>query len=290
MSSVSILGSGVVGHATGLGLLSLGHEVTFVDNNWDRLASLRSDGHSTAHVDEMSLDDINAVFVAVPTPTGAHGIDTSFLEDACKTIGRLLQTTTTAPLVVFRSTMPPGTTRHLIIPALEQGSGKHAGSDFLVCYNPEYLRAHNADADFRDFRFLTCGIAEPGDAAAVTMRALFTAWADAVVTELSYEEAEFQKYVHNVFNATKISFFNEMRRAAARLGLTRTEAVFMLTAQTAEGSWNQLYGVRDFGPFGGACLPKDTAAWAAFADFYGIDSILVEAVRAVNISVGGRPC
>ena len=293
MSRISILGSGVVGRATGIGLSTIGHDVTFVDIDEDRLTILRNEGHVTQHVNGMTLDQTDAVFVAVPTPAADDGVDTSYLESACKTLGRLLQTTergSEPKLIVFRSTMPPGTTRNTLIPAVEEGSGLRAGVDFLVCFNPEYLRAYNAVEDFLDFRFLTLGTAEPGDRASLRMRELFAAFADATITELSYEEAEYQKYLHNVFNAVKISYFNEMRAAATKLGLGNIEPIFALTARTAEAAWNPLYGTRDAGPYGGACLPKDTAAWAAFARLNRIDAALVDTTRQVNIALGGSPC
>jgi len=293
MSKVSVLGSGVVGRATGIGLKAIGHDVTFVDLDEDRLSELREEGHTTQHVDEMSLYGIKAVFVSVPTPAAIDGIDTAYLDLACKTLGRLLQTRhrdDDVPLLVFRSTMPPGTTRQRVIPALESGSGKRAGIDFLVCYNPEYLRAYNAVEDFLQSRLLTIGTAEPADAAAVAMKRIFARFADVTVAELSFEEAEYQKYVHNVFNAMKISFFNEMRSAALSLGLENVDRIFALTARTAEAAWNPSYGTRDRGPFGGACLPKDIAAWTGFARKHGIGSDLADAARAVNIGLGGSVC
>jgi UDPglucose 6-dehydrogenase len=293
MPEISILGAGVVGYATGLGLKSLGHDVTFVDVDADRLAALRGDGHRTQHVDHMTLDEVGAVFVSVPTPAGADGIDTTYLDQAGKTLARLLQggrDGSAPPVFVFRSTMPPGTTRKRLIPAIEAGSGKKAGVDFLVCYNPEYLRAANAVSDFLDFKFLTLGTAEPGDAAAIAVRTLFAGFENAVVTELTFEEAEYQKYVHNVYNAVKISYFNEMRSAARGLGLSRVQRIFELTARTAEAAWNPTYGIREAGPFGGACLPKDTAAWTGFAQQAGLSAEVVEAARSVNIALGGASC
>jgi UDPglucose 6-dehydrogenase len=292
MVNISILGSGVVGFATGVGLQWLGHNVTFVDIDADRLAALRNGGHMTQHVDEMTLNQVDAVFVAVPTPAADGGIETSYLDQACKTLARLLQTSYSSapPIFVFRSTMPPGTTRERIIPALESGSGRRLGDDFLICYNPEYLREETSVEDFQQLKLLTFGTAEPGDAASRAIRGIFDGFRDATITELSFEEAEFQKYVHNVFNATKISFFNEMRAAAVKLGISNPEPIFSLTAKTAEAAWNPLYGTRDRGPFGGACLPKDTAAWASFTRVKAIDASLVEAVRSVNVALGGKPC
>ena len=67
-------------------------------------------------------------------------------------------------------------------------------------------------------------------------------------------EAEFQKYVHNLFNASKIAFFNELRRVAISIGVD-AERVFALAAQSSESIWTRL-GTRDLGPYGGACCRR----------------------------------
>jgi nucleotide sugar dehydrogenase len=285
--SIRIVGSGVVGHATGLGLQQLGREVTFVDIDETRIAELRDEGLEAIHADEMGLDGIEAVFVAVPTPSNEEGIVLRYLESACETIGSRIAETTARPLVVFRSTMTPGTTRQRLIPILEEASGKLAGVDFLVAYNPEYLRAHNAVEDFLGFRVLTIGAERRGDEACEALRAVFAGF-DAEINEYSFEEAEFQKYVHNLFNALKISFFNEMRLAAKQLGELDTESIFALTSRTAEGLWSPAYGTRDRGGYGGACLPKDTAAWLAYASERGLPAQMMQAAQAVNALVVGR--
>lgn len=287
MPKLMILGSGVVGHATGAGLRHLGHDVTFVDVDEDRLASLRDRGLEALHADEMTLDQIEAVFVSVPTPSSDDGIDLSHLDQACKSLGANLQSVGHAPLIVFRSTVPPGTTRDRLIPNLEEASDRKVGQGFNACFNPEYLRQRNADADFVSSRFVTVGTHQPGDAAARQMRSIFASSGPAV-TELTFEEAEFQKYVHNLFNALKISYFNEMRQVAGVLGLERVDEVFTLTSETAEGMWNRAYGTRDLGPYGGACLPKDTMAWLAYCREYDLPDELVRAASSVNVSIGGR--
>jgi UDPglucose 6-dehydrogenase len=279
--SVLVVGSGVVGHATGVGLQQLGHEVSFADIDEDRIALLRADGLNAIHVAEMDLGRVRTVFVCVPTPSTSAGIDLSSLDDACKTIGAAMQTVDVHPLIVFRSTVPPGTTRRRLIPHLQEASGRTEGRDFDVCFNPEYLRARNAVDDFLRFRFVTIGTASRGDGANLRMRRLFANF-HATFADFTFEQAEFQKYVHNLFNATKISFFNEMRRAGTALGLEDVEEAFRLTATTAESIWNPLYGVQDFGPYGGACLPKDTVAWLAYASERQLPAELVSAVHAAN--------
>jgi UDPglucose 6-dehydrogenase len=281
--SILILGSGVVGHATGLGLQHLGHTVTFVDIDEQRLGFLTGEGLDAVHVDDMSMTDVEAVFVCMPTPSTEDGIVLDYLDAACDILGGAL-VDTSRPLLIFRSTMPPGTTRERLIPRIEEASGKVAGEDFLVVYNPEYLRAHNAAEDFLDFRILTIGSERPGDSACDAMRRMFSGFR-AQVNEYTYEEAEFQKYVHNLFNALKISFFNEMRIAGSMLGDLDLESIFSLTARTAEGLWNPRYGTLDRGAFGGACLPKDTAAWLAFAAENGLPAQMMAAASAVNDQV-----
>jgi UDPglucose 6-dehydrogenase len=285
--SVLIVGSGVVGNATGVGLQQLGHAVTFVDVCEERLAELTQRGLRAVHVTDMTLDGVTAVFVAVPTPSSQKGIDYSHLDAACESVGSALRTAVGTPLVVFRSTIPPGTTRNRLVPRLEGASERVAGRDFHVAYNPEYLRAWNAVDDFLGFKFVTIGTSSRSDVANQRLRDVFQGF-EWNFTDLTYEEAEFQKYVHNLYNATKISFFNEMRQAAETIGIGDVEATFQLTATTAESMWNPQYGLRDFGPFGGACLPKDTSAWVAYAQENNIPAQMVRAAREVNTSQQGQ--
>ena len=85
------------------------------------------------------------------------------------------------------------------------------------------------------------------------------------VYRVPIREAEFQKYAHNLCNASKIALFNELRRVAIAIGVD-AERVFALVAQSSEAMWNAEYGTQDLGPFGGACLPKDLEAFLAWAE------------------------
>ena len=94
--------------------------------------------------------------------------------------------------------------------------------------------------------------------------------------------AEMMKYVHNLFNATKISFFNEIHMACQQLGID-SETVNSLVARSAEGMWNPRYGIKGGRPYGGSCLPKDTRAFRSFAQEVDLSPMtLLDAVIKVN--------
>jgi UDPglucose 6-dehydrogenase len=286
MSRIIIVGSGVVGCATGKGFIEHGNDVTFVDIDERTVSSLTERGYRAIYPSGTDLTGVDAVFVAVTARTAPNGIDLSYLEQACKSLGSALADCSAQPVIVFRCTLPPGTTRRVLIPLLEETSGKKAGVDFGVCYNPEYLRAYCAERDFLQPRVLTIGRDSRNIEFTRRVAGIYAAFG-APVYECGYEEAEFQKYVHNLFNATKISFFNEMRTVALALGLDPRIA-FQFTALSAQGMWDTLYGSHDHGPYAGACLPKDVAAWLSFAEERGLPAPLLSAVREVNRACGGN--
>ncbi|MGZ4618444.1 MAG: 2-dehydropantoate 2-reductase N-terminal domain-containing protein [Frankiaceae bacterium] len=283
---IFIVGSGVVGTATGKAMLRLGSDVTFVDVDDRRLDALTAEGLNAVPPEEMDLTGATAVFVSVPTPSqDGGGVDLSFVDVACKSIGAALREVSPHdfPLVVFRSTMPPGTTRFRLIPQLEEVSGRRAGTDFGVCYNPEYLREDTAIEDFLAPRCVTIGCGD--EESFERLRRIYRGFVLVPVVACDYEAAEFQKYVHNLYNAAKISFFNEMRLVAAKLGID-PDLPFAITAVTAEGIWNPRYGTVDKGPYGGNCLPKDAAAWLSFAAELGLPSVMMSATHRVNATLG----
>lgn len=285
MSSIEIVGSGVVGTATGLGLLERGHSVTFRDVSSDRVASLKSGGFAARLITDGQEDLPDFVFVAVSAPTGGDGVDLTHLRAAATRLGHCLEVSDSSRwiTVVFRCTMPPGTMRNVLIPILEAESGKKAGVDFGVAYNPEYLRAASAEEDFRAPRLVTIATRSRNDRSHVAMREVLGDFG-AEMRWMPFETAEFHKYVNNVGNAVKISTYNYFRSLGYQIGLTPEEVdlAFAASAQSAEGLWNPAYGTRNLGPYGGACLPKDTEAMLIFARRLGVDVSLLETTQAIN--------
>jgi len=181
--------------------------------------------------------------------------------------------------VVVRSTVPPGTTEGLVKKLLEEHSGMVAGEGFGLASNPEFLRAVSAAEDFRH-PWMTV-IASRDPQTVERLRALLLPFGGELCTFTNPAEAEFIKAAHNIFNATKISFWNEMWLVAQEIGLD-LDPIAATVAKSAEGSINPQYGIRGGAPYGGVCLPKDTCGFLGYADTVGVDMPLLRAVVAVN--------
>lgn len=275
-----IVGSGVVGQATGRGLLQHGHTLTFIDIDPTKVEQLKAEG--LAAVLPVAARELKQpaelLMLAVPTPTVNGALDTYYLQVAATEVGRWMKETDHYQTVVVRSTVLPGTTEEVVQPLLEKHSKKKAGRDFGVCMNPEYLREKTAAEDFAAPWIVVIGqgTTQAGDMVAEAYRGF-----SCPMHRLTIREAEFQKYVHNIFNAVKIAFFNEFRQIGQRADIN-AEAVFPLVAKSAEGLWRPEYGIRNFGPFDGMCLPKDTQAFLRWAEKRGWDMPILRAAIAFN--------
>ena len=275
---LSIIGSGVVGQATGKGFASKGFDITFIDVNPTIIDNLKEAGFQAYLVgDENIPNDTDISIFTVPTPTVNDEILLDYLKIAAKDLGKRIAKMEKYHLAVVRSTVPPGTTES-IVKILERYSGKKAGIGFGVCMNPEYLREVSAVEDFANPWIVVIG--EFDQKSGDLLEKVYKRF-NCPIHRVSLKEAEMQKYVHNLYNAFKITFFNEMRRIAKAIKVD-PDNMFELTTKSCEGIWNHKYGTRDFGPFSGACLPKDTQAFLAWAQKKNLEANLLEATIEVN--------
>jgi UDPglucose 6-dehydrogenase len=289
MSRILIVGAGVVGKATGVGLIEHDHDVTFVDVSTGTVEALQQEGRTAILPGQIDLNGVDAVFVSVTALTSENdGIDLTHLYAATQTLGEKLRECRGAPVIVYRCTLPPGTVRGDLTVRLEQASGKQAGVDFGVVYNPEFLRAETALADFCDPRVVVLASAESTEWARDKIATILGDFGAPIHTP-SLEAAELLKYVNNVFNYVKIVFFNAMRQLGVKLGVEHVDEAFELATMSAEGLWNPLYGTRDKGPADGVCLPKDTAALLHMAKLLGFDEFerVLAGLQDLNRLEGG---
>ena len=279
--SICIIGPGVVGQATGKVFVAKGIKVGFLGRTKEKVEILKKEGYNAFTKDEL-LDgnyDFDITIFTVPTPTVKGKIDLIVLKQASADLGKRLKYSKKYHLVVVKSTVPPGTIEDLVIPTIEKYSGRKVGKDFGACMNPEYLRAETAYEDSLNPLIILNGEyhKKSGDMLELVYKDKF----DCPIYRCELKEAEMQKYVHNLYNALKITFFNEMREIGKEIDAD-TEKMFKLVAISAEGMWNPKYGIRDRGPFDGSCLPKDTQAFFHWAEASGFDASLLRTVIDVN--------
>lgn len=276
---VAIWGSGEVGQATGKGFIRKGYNVVFFDINRRILKKLKDEGFDSAHTSKLNKRSPDLFFITIQVPTKRKGPQVEKIKEVAKDIGLYLKRTDKYVLVVVRSTVPPLTTKNLVTPLLEKISKKKAGKDFGVCSNPEYMRERFGEEDFLNPKVIIIG---SEDEKAAKKLALFYKDFPAKIRYFKTAEAEMHKYVHNLYNACKISFFNEQREICEEMNLD-ADKIFKAVSESAEAFWNPEYGTRKMGPFSGSCLPKDTKGFSRWVKYYFKKNLfLIDSVIKVN--------
>jgi GDP-mannose 6-dehydrogenase len=296
--SISVFGMGYVGSVSAACFAHVGHKVIGVDVSPTkvemmaagrtpiveaRMAELIEQGHragllhATTNPEEgVCNSDIS--FVCVGTPSMRSGkLDLGYVERVVHQIGEALKKKKAPHVVVLRSTVLPGTTESLVIPTLEKASGGRAGTDFTVCYNPEFMREGSAVADFLQPPYTVLGAQREEHLA--TVRELYRT-VSGPVFETSIAVAEMVKYVCNAFHAVKIGFANEIGILCKNLGVD-TEAVTKIYTSDTKLNISPAYLSPGFA-FGGSCLPKDLRALSHRARELDVTLPLLESILPSN--------
>lgn len=285
MYHIAVIGSGVVGTATGKGLRKLGHDVVFYDISKKRLAALKEEGHKVAPSVEVATYKSDISFVCVNTPqnneldddaAGKHQ-DLSQLLKALHDITTALNhyIVSKKHLLVFRSTMLPGTMRNVVIDYLERNCNLKRGKDYDVCHNPEFLRQDYALEDFLNPDRIVIG--EDAKGSSLPLADIYSPLTKNIIIT-TYETSELIKYASNCFLSLKISYFNEIAMICKRIGINDKEVSLAVSLDKRIGK----YGTQGGRPFDGACLPKDTEAMALFVNKIGIKPDLIQTTLDIN--------
>jgi GDP-mannose 6-dehydrogenase len=295
---ISLFGLGYVGAVSAGCLAQDGHEVVGVDPVQTKVDLINSGQSPVIEADiaeiiytaakagrlratqdpNQAIHQTELSFVCVGTPSQTNGnLDLRYIRRICEQIGELLKSKAERHTVVIRSTILPGTMRKVVIPTLEEFSGKRAGVDFGVCNNPEFLREGSAVKDFRFPPKTVIGESDPasGDILSVLYAAL-----DAPLIRTDLETAEMVKYVDNSWHALKIGFANEIGNICKSSGVD-AHAVMDIFCQDRKLNISPAYLMPGFA-FGGSCLPKDLRALSYHAKTLDLQLPILSAVLPSN--------
>lgn len=310
-----IVGTGYVGLVTGVCLAEMGHRVTCVDVDADKVARInRGDppihehgleallkkhvgDRFTATTDlRTAVRGAQATMIAVGTPFDGQQIDLTYIREATRQIGEALRGQDSYHLVVVKSTVVPGTTSGVVGPLLAEASGKEPGVGFGLGMNPEFLSEGVAVNDFLhpDRIVLGCDDAE----GMAMLRELYAPFGEDIPRlEVNPGTAEMIKYASNALLATLISYANEVAGLCSGLGRIDVAEV-MRGVHLADGFRMRgdsvasdkhgpaVAGITSFLEagcgFGGSCLPKDVSALVAHGRQHGQSMPLLHAVLDIN--------
>lgn len=296
--AISVIGLGYVGAVSMACLSHLGFRMVGVDVSHEKVEAIRA-GQSPIVEERLGelLDagaknglidatqnliaavlDTDVTFLSVGTPTSKDGgCDFTFVRQASRAIGQAIALKNSYHVVVLRCSVPPGTTLDVVVPEIEQASGKKLGEHFGVCFNPEFLREGVAVADF--FAPPKTVVGASDTRAEKTVTAIYGA-VDKNVIFTSIEAAEMVKYVDNVWHATKVAFGNEVGRLCKKLDIDSHD-VMNIFVKDLKLNLSPYYLKPGFA-FGGSCLPKEVRAVSHIAHALGVEVPLVDSLMKTN--------
>jgi UDPglucose 6-dehydrogenase len=310
---VSIIGTGYVGLTTGVCLGYLGHQVTCIDSDEKKVATLRA-GKTPIYepfLPELmdaaqsnlrfctnyagAVNDADVIFIAVGTPSSPDGSpDLRYLSEAARGIGQHFDGEFV--VVVNKSTVPIGSGNwvgSLMRESYEQHHGRKANGHFSVASNPEFLREGTA---LHDSLYADRVVIGSDDAQSLEiLYSLYRPILDQTFAPPSYlprpegvgavplistdlASAELIKYAANAFLALKISYINEISQLAEKVGADIKQVAKGIGLDARIGTRFLQAGIG----WGGSCFGKDTSALVSTAREYNLTMPIVEAAREIN--------
>ncbi len=197
--------------------------------------------------------------------------DLSYIERAARDVAPHLRE---GQLVVLESTTYPGTTREILLPLLEEGSGLKAGPDFHVAFSPERVDPGNHTFTTKTTPKIVGGI---DTASAEAAAALYRKAIDEVHVVSTPEAAELTKLLENIFRSVNIALVNELAQLCDRMDIDVWEVV--------EAAATKPFGFMSFKPgpgLGGHCIPIDPFYLTWKAREFDFSTRFVELAGEVN--------
>ena len=292
-SVIAVVGLGYVGLPLVMGFNAIGFNVLGVDIDEKKIESLNNSKSYIAHfsdeqvarmvatkrfeatTDFARLSEADAILLCVPTPLDHHREpDLSFVVETTRSIAPHIGK---GQIVILESTTYPGTTREVLQPILEKGSGLVAGTDFIVAYSPE--REDPGNPDFETTTIPKVVGAETADGQAMAV-ALYNALVPNVVKVSSPEAAEAVKLTENIFRAVNIALVNELKLIFDDMGIDVWEVI--------DAAATKPFGFMPFYPgpgLGGHCIPIDPFYLTWKAREFGRHTRFIELAGEINMAM-----
>lgn len=294
---VVMVGTGYVGLVSGTCLAEVGHTVTCVDLDKNKIDMLK-DGRSPIYEPGLegmirrnfeherlffttslgdALQGAEVAFIAVGTPEGEDGsADLKYVKAVAKDLGAKLNSNL---LVIVKSTVPVGTCD--LVEGIIQDELKKRGAQHqvTVASNPEFLKEGVAVADFMKPDRIVVGLNQgAGEKRLRNLYAPFITDDPGKLLIMERRSSELTKYGANAMLATRISFMNELSRLCEKLG-ANIDSIRRGMGLDERIGRKFLYA----GPgYGGSCFPKDVAALLKMGDQNGVDFSVLKAVSHAN--------
>lgn len=262
---VSVIGLGYVGLPLILGFADAGFPVLGLDVDDSKIKNLRAGKSYVKHIpsdavaaaiakgkfetgaDLALVSKADAIIICLPTPlTKQRDPDLSYIEKTAQAIAPHIKR---GQIIVLESTTWPGTTREIMIPLLEAGSGLKSREDFFVAFSPE-----REDPGNKNFNTHTIPKVVGGDGAEATglADALYRGFIHKTVVVSTPDTAEAVKLTENIFRSINIALVNELKIVYDAMGIDVWEVI--------NAAATKPFGFMPFYPgpgLGGHCIPID---------------------------------
>jgi len=295
---ISVFGLGYVGAVSASCLAASGHKVVGVDPQKSKTDAIN---RGTSPIMEKDLEPLIAKavqsdhlhatsdtrsailatdlsLICVGTPSKPNGdLDTRYIDAVSRELGAAFREKNAPHTVVLRSTVLPGMTCSVVVPAIEAASGKKVGNGFNIGINPEFMREATAVHDYFHPPKIVVGAND--EETAVQIAALYSD-IEAPRIRTSIEIAEMVKYSDNAWHALKVAYANEIGTTCKAMGID-SHAVMDIFCTDTKLNLSPYYLKPGFA-FGGSCLPKDVRALNYKARSLDLDLPLISAILPSN--------
>jgi len=295
---LAVIGCGKLGAPLVACLAKAGHSVVGIDINENLIQNLKSRKtlwqepnlvnyletykdliNFTSNFDE-NLQEVTTSFIIVPTPSDSNGVySIDFVLSAVKNLcEKINETIFESHTIVIVSTVMPGDTEGRITDAVKLAVGEKF-ERFKICYSPEFIALGSVIYNIENPDMILIGQSDETVGSKLEKILSSMTVNTPIVLRLTTAEAEIAKIAINSFVTTKISFSNQISEICENF--SNTSSVNVLKAIGTDSRIGNSY-LKQGTSYGGPCFPRDTRAFAKFADSLGISLDLALAADSIN--------